>query len=309
MARLNMLKNKKGIEAKILVLIILILIGSLIIFTWLPQLLNKGTIDEAACSQSVTYRALLNKVPGTGEGAKRAIPLNCKTVDININSNYKDETEIEKQVSESMYQCWSMLGKGKLDFFDESYWKKAHLGTTQSACIICSRIKFDKNIQNKYSSIDITDYMQKTKIPLSDLTYMQYFSDEQGVEGGTGIRLVPLDTSKEYAIIYMGIKGESVEKLLKSDAGLIGGTGLLAWGIGGPGLVGALGKGILSVAGKPVLLATLIFQEAFTIQGEIAAAMHCGGEEDPTLGCNLAVLTEYNPSDISKYCDNIENIP
>jgi hypothetical protein len=340
---MRMMKNKKALETGILVGIIITVVAGIVILLFIRGWGLKGIIDKEACHQSVVMRSMPSVI---GDAMKKAIPLKCKTEDILI--NFDDEEFVKQRTANAMYGCWWMLGEGKLDFFTEGGMKGWGLAATTGSCVVCSTIQFSDRAKNKISSVDMTDYIQNTKIPLKNNTYMEYFSDEEGAKLPVDVKLEPLDTDKQYAIVYMGIRSVDLMEILKKDFGVAVGTWFLfggktqmatqaaamkkmqeeIWGVAGVDIGLGLGEKIswslLALKGGLGKLITLpikgimgTFMNPVTVgilltQGAFIAqsAIASAVHCDGNIeGCNLIILTEYNKEELVKTCGNIESIP
>ena len=101
--------RKKGATVQTIIISIIILVTSAaIIFFFLKAFPYKETIDKEACHQSVILR---NNALLKGEFGLE-IPLNCKTQRIKISST--NEESIKREIADAMYDCWWMLGEGKM---------------------------------------------------------------------------------------------------------------------------------------------------------------------------------------------------
>ena len=304
------MNGKKGLEQGVIIGIIIALIGAAIIFLFFRTLSPKEIVDKETCKLSVLLRNTPSAdQPVTGESAfKKIFPLKCKTQDILIDS--KESEDAEKRVANAMYDCWDMLGEGKLDPFLEGWLKEFGIVPAKSACVICSTIKFSNRAQQNYKEIDIVDYLDMTYIPLKNLTYVEYFSNGAGTRLPTGYKTVPLETDKKYAVIFFGFEGEQIQDLLWKDVkGAIGAGG--AGGIIlGPGLiVGGLAAVATSIEAVLALIVGVVAQWDVSAFTSIFASIYCNGEQK---GCYQIVLTEYSPEGLAKgnfKCDSIESIP
>ncbi len=318
-----MLKNKKALESEVLIGIIITLIVAAVIFFFLRGLTLKGTIDKEACHQTVLMRSM---PVGIGETMKKSIPLKCKTEDILI--SFQDEELIKQRIANAMYDCWWMLGEGRLSPFLEGTLKEMSIMPAKSMCVICSTIGFSDRVRAKYSEIDITDYLQNTKIPLQNRTYIEYFSDEEGTRLPTGVKIQPIETSKKYAIIFFAFESEALLK----GSGTTGGLVMIGSKMFGPLVATLAGEQILtlpfgilqgllrtgqaltgaalSAIGTPLLIASaalMLWQTGVSTWGQyVTAAGYCNGENK---GCFQVVLTEYDKNALAKTCGNIESIP
>lgn len=172
--------DKRGVTVQsTLIGIIIVILSAAIIFLFLRALPYRETVDKEACHNSVILRssAILRGesiIPAT-------MPLNCKTQEIVISSG--NEEFIKREIANAMYDCWWMLGEGKLDFFPESGWKDwgvPGLGTSKANCMICATIKFEGAAKGK--QIELLNYLEETKIPTKNITYLEYFSEEPGAK-------------------------------------------------------------------------------------------------------------------------------
>jgi hypothetical protein len=304
-----MMKNKKALEAEVLIGIIITLIVAAVIFLFLRGLSLKGTIDKEACHQSVIMRSMPSII---GEAMRRSIPLKCKTEDILI--NFEEEELVKQRITTAMYDCWWMLGEGKLDFFTEGVWKKVTgLQNTRTTCLICSTIDFSDRAKGKIKDVDLTDYLQE-KIFGKNISYLEYFSEQEGAKLETGVKLKSIDTAKKYSVVYMSINGQGFWEPIAKDIALAGKSAAAIGGgaflIGGPGGLIATTGNMLKLFTSPYVLAgialTVLTQTGFALQSQIAAAVHCDGNSE---GCNMVILAEYAPEDLAKTCGKIESIP
>ena len=148
------LGNKRGelTTQQLVVLIILIISFAIMLFLLFRMNLRTETNKEI-CHNSVV---LLEKKAGLF-GA-----LDCKTNYVCIsggkecdafNSDYKSEIslsseepekEIDNAIQKEVDDCWWMFGEGKIDYVS---------GVSGYRCAICSTIRFDSNIREKYPQI------------------------------------------------------------------------------------------------------------------------------------------------------------
>lgn len=330
--------NKRGITVQsMLIGIILVVLAAVIIFLFIKSLPLKGTIDKEACHQSVILR---NNALLRGESIlPETIPLNCKTQELTISSSNEDF--IKREIANSMYDCWWMLGEGKMKFWSESTAKEFGLGTVKSTCVICSVIRFDESVKEKNLRLNMADYMESTKVPGKNITYLEYFTEETGAKLPTDVEAPPITTDKDYVILFMGIEGDELWEpivndlkvaaaslggrlflagpkatgsLLKSAGGLMSkgfniGSKLAPTSAGMARLVGAKVGGLtLKLGWVGVIIATafVLTQTAWTGYNQVIAAQHCDGEKK---GCMQVMLLPMNASAIAGTCNNIESIP
>ena len=189
MKRLNKNKHAEMTGKAIVELIILIASISVILLLWVAFNWNP-TIDRESCHQSIILRSSFNA--GFLEVSKNVVPLKCQTEKICLGGSCesefgdagrknpvtkiklsKNEEELKQEVLEtianSMYDCHSMLGEGKLDFMPSKFW-------TKNYCLICSRFILDEEFKGKIENIaygDIYKYLGEKKIS-DDKSYLEY---------------------------------------------------------------------------------------------------------------------------------------
>jgi hypothetical protein len=211
--------NKKGdmLTPAQLVIIVLAVIGLVMGIFILYSLNLKGEADDSACRLSVLSRA------GTGSvlpGATQSfIPLKCTTKKICITTgaqcgefageqgvstvvipknNVAEAAKIiEKTNIESRYDCWKLMGEGKLDIFPGndatilSVFGKAW-DVTKPTCFICSRIALSKEFRDMevyYDSVqravDFDKYAATNYPENSQKTYLKLFTNDVVSSYGT----------------------------------------------------------------------------------------------------------------------------
>jgi hypothetical protein len=312
--KINIIKNKKGTISWgiIITLIVLLLVGAIIII-WLGKFPFQETIDKESCHQSVVLRS--NSLLGISPG-KAVVPLKCKTEEILIDT--RDEEEIKEIIANAMYDCWWMLGEGKLNFFDPNAMQEfsiPEVGKVKSSCVICSTIKFSDDTKEAIKEIDIFGYIVNNKVPGKDITYFEYFTDQTDADLTVGVEAPLINTEKDYLINFMGIRGQSYWDTLKNDAlfvaGAAGGTGFMALAV--PGGKAVLGKlfGLVTTPIGAIITGIVVVtaigtQAATTASNNAIVSGRCNGEWQ---GCYNMMLMPLSASEISAICSNIESIP
>lgn len=295
--------NKRGTltQTTIISLVIVILAGA-ILFLVLKNIIDRNQLDKEACKQTVDLRN--NAILG-GTGATPAlVPLKCKTENIEVKTS--DEGTIKRTIAGSLYDCWWMLGEGKADFFSPvSWWQVTNpFLVEQASCIVCSTIKFDDRVKSKNIEINLAEYLEETKIPQKNITYLDYFTDApnskfEGIGDSDTMTI-----NEDYAVIYMSMKGAKIgETLIKSGAtgavtgvitgasagAIVGGVGAIPGAIIGGlvGIIGGVAHGGLSVSAN-----------------QKASIVHC----ETNSGCNVLMLVPFTGEGMN-VCQNIESIP
>ncbi len=303
---MKIVNKKAAIVQYTLITIIILLASAAIVLLFLKAFPFSETIDKEACRTSV---ALRNEAYLRGENIlPEIVPLKCKTEEITITT--ENEELIKRNLANAMYDCWWMMGEGKMQPFAESTWRNFGFEGAQSACVICSTIEFDKGSKNK--KIDLLPYLVTSKIPLKDITYFEYFTDKADKGLATQLTTTSIDTNKVYTVVFMGVRGKSFWDVLKADAGALGLTaGATAFVAGGKGiskLIGVVSK--IPVAGwivtGVVVVGTLATQAIITANSNAYVAQRCDGEWE---GCYQIILSELTPEQINSVCRNIESIP
>jgi len=228
------LKLKKGaiLHDKVIGIIIFVIVAAIIITLLIYERAStKGEVDKYACHKSIMDRSLsfIGLQP-----TQTLVPLRCETENITIKT--RDQKTIEKTIADAMYDCWWMVSDNDgnpLDFFSEDNWREiGFFGTSKTNCIICSTIKFDKKVKENPQSIDLMNYLAQNKIPLKNITYLNYFTGNDDTGLGQKIDAEPSKTDQDMAIIFMSIKGDNLGNALKREGSMIGGILLGGLGIG-----------------------------------------------------------------------------
>ncbi len=189
---------KKGeLTSEQIVIWVIVIASFIIIIAFIAGLNLTGMTDEEQCKLSVVSRATMPL-----DVAKSFIPLNCNTKKICITSGkgncgdvFGGESPqiislpgdpkaaiklIEKTSADEMYSCWNVMGKGKLDLFNNA---KAKFGVNSAkrVCVMCSRIAIDPSVNaSLLEQVDINTYMQLNQISSnSEQTYLQAMTDNQ----------------------------------------------------------------------------------------------------------------------------------
>ncbi|UCD21150.1 MAG: hypothetical protein JSW08_01225 [archaeon] len=293
------MKKRGEISQAVLIGLIILIVGAallLIIFMRIPY---KSTSEKEACHQSVLLRSksILGLEPG-----QSLVPLNCRTQNITIST--RSEAIISREIANEMYGCkWMFSGEDgtPLDFFGEGFWRTLGIpgaGTAKSACVICTIIEFDENLKERPMDIDFLRYIEKTKIPEKNITYLDYFTGQENSNFPEQVSGAKIRTSQDYAIVYMGIKGGGFGEALRTTIGTTVVGGVVGLAFGGP-------KGALIGAGIGLAL-QLILQPITQLTSSHAAAVHCDGERK---GCVTLHLVPYSADSLSSICQKIDSIP
>lgn len=162
------------------IITIIILIISFAVILFFIFRMNFGEIEKKEiCHNSVLLKSSNTNFLGS---------LNCKTTYVCISGgddcdgfSYDTKIKIElsktdeeiknqifKAIADEMSDCWWMFGEGKTNYFFD---------TGGYHCAICSKIKFDKKIQEKFSNkldyLNLYQFLTKTKKDKAQ-TYLYY---------------------------------------------------------------------------------------------------------------------------------------
>ncbi len=349
--------NRKGdlTSAQIIMLIIAI-IGFVIVLSALYLVNLGGYSDDEICKLSVLTRATSPK------SVQAAIPLKCKANKICLTEGYFGGCEeqfageedvkyvhlggditnkrriIEETSADAMYDCWNMMGQGKLDLFANAR-TEFGLTRTESTCVICSRVAVDKEVDSKVltdvdangkvvGGVDINNYIKTKQIPGQSLTYLQAFTD-RGVNSFASIKegsgtleadenlaakvqeasrtSLSTDENREMAFVFMQTKPPRIEDVLK-NLGVAGAT--VATGTFMSPVGKFASRVLFTPAGAAIAVGvagTVIGYGAFNAyQGQLAAAGQCGSfsstSEDIKEGCSIVQGLNYNLKEINELC-------
>jgi len=306
--------DKKGLERGLIVITILIILGAGIIFIGIYYSNPYKAVDKEACRTSI----ILRSTPIMGESFKAATPLNCRTEEIKIDKSYRTEEQIKKKVADAMAECWSMVGKGEMNFMPQEFW-------TEGYCLVCDVIKFDEKTRNNFPSFTgLLDYMNKTEMPLTKKTYYNYIYD-----GETNLPSnfdVDIDTSQDYAILFSLKK----DGWLKSNPDVVGaiviGTAavITVFTAGAAAPVMATIVAVEQTAAATTITAVSVSSGTAIIGGAAAAGAaklalgYVGGKylmnkigffRKTSVGEAQLYLMPYTKKEIEKVCTRFENAP
>ena len=354
--------NKKAeLTSTQIALLIFAILGFIIVAIFVSQLGVEQLSEQQVCHMSVLTRAT---VPSS---AQSYVPLKCKTQKICLSDSggkcafsfagekiatpialNKDDSSAASQVADAnakaMFECWKMMGEGKLDLF-HSLATMEGFEATKSVCVICSRVAIDsKRVDLILDKVNMGDFLQTHQAPESSLTYLQAFTDKDvssytKIDDGTllsNFEKLEKDKAKQFsfagtepesAVIFMQIKPEDYEKVFTKLIGL-GGTAVGYSFIFAPMTTA---KGVWQMARGvvryPIITAIAGGVAAGYVslnvhQGRVAAAGKCGevtipGEGNSKInekissktGCSMVEILPYNAKEINKLCDYIESIP
>jgi hypothetical protein len=214
-----------------IITLVLAIAGFLIVLAFIYGFEGSTTTDTDICKLSVVGRATTSEVLA-GSGAY--IPLKCTTGKIcitgsssgecnqfageknvqfvRLSGGLSQEKEIIESISaQTMYDCWNMMGQGKLDLVS-TYAKQLGWSQGQSTCVICTRVALADDVPKELldpkssNSIDMNTYLATHQVPGSDKTYLQTFTD-------VGINAFPKVNSNTYIADSANIKSAGLSAL------------------------------------------------------------------------------------------------
>lgn len=325
---------KKGqLEASQVITLIMAIVGFIVVLILLFTLnLNDYSNDEV-CHASVLSRASLP------ESTQGYVPLKCTTnkicitdktiggkceqflgekdvMYIRLSGNSAQKTSTMEEVNaEAMYNCWNMLGQGKLDLFATpislnplaNVAEFLNLNRKKASCVICARVAIDedfvykdknaekKEFTNEYKEIsnnyDFQNYLAHHGPEGSDLTYLQLFTDKQvrafpskftedenfGTLNNNGV----VQGTDQLAIIFAQVKTDE-DPSTAAGKGAIGAGAFILGGSYALGTTGTLIKG--AIKHPFIALATAIIAVGGTAglkaygayKDQSFAAVYCG---------------------------------
>jgi len=341
--------QKKGeLTSATLIPLIILVVGFIVLLFFLVTILDLGfQSKQEVCKLSVLTRASL---PESGQSLA---PLKCETQKFCLNTGgdecpqfagFSDvesirlpsKTEaaarkIEEISALAMYDCWNMMGQGKLDLFSGSdntfinnvIVKQFSTPEIKPTCVICSRVALAPDLVNSHSilnNVNINRYMSENLVPGSQLTYLQTFTDRHISSYPANFTEQLGDNTNrqstdQIAFIFMQILAdENALEAAKADGvstgiAIFGGLFYSPFGRvtkAAPVVLGV--KTIATVLGAGIA-GGLSYLQAIDNQG--LAAIHCGpftsGSQDRQ-GCSVVTPIDYNNKEkINSLCARIES--
>jgi hypothetical protein len=348
--------NRKGeMTSTQLILLILTIAGFVIVLLFIMAFKSGSYTEDEICKLSVLTRATSPQALNT------YVPLKCTTKKVCLSDGSgkcesalagenaeviklpSGEANAAKKIEEisanAMYDCWNMMGQGKLDLFNGGIGIATGADSQKAvSCVICSRIAFNAS-DNIINNVSIDSYLRKNKVPSSSLTYLQTFTDA-GVSSYAAVDsdvMTKIRDNKvgetftfgdvndanqkvgQLAVVFAQIKPGSytgnLEKLANTGIAVTAASFLMApttttsiatKAIGTvPGLV-LTGIGVGGVA---------LYSMSNVYAGKVAAAGYCGQfnsgnpENKDKVGCSGVQIVPYDVKAINNICQSIEGSP
>jgi len=233
-------KNKRGLAASELVIIMLVLVSFVLIAGAVNSFISKAAPKEAEilCQNSINLRAM--STVNIGSADVRLVPPLCKTIDVEITGNRE---EIKDQLAYLMARCWWMFGEGRHEELFEndfdSLTKVLAVDKVENDCFLCYNAMIDqKNIDGGIiSAKEMYDYLiENDHRQIKGVSYLNYIQSY----GGPGLAAVAdgIDGKQPYGIVFMS-KNKKMEE-----------GSWLGW-------AGTAAFGVLTTAGMVVCVATV----------------------------------------------------
>lgn len=288
------MKNKKALAIKFIAVITIILVILVIMLLFETRIgeIYKDLVDKNVCKSSVNAQRLTSV-------KNIALPTNINCPMQRIEIEEKDPEKIKQKFAKLYYDVCDEFGQGTLNIFGKR---------ETTFCVIRDKVSF------KHKDIIIKDfakYLDETNIPSKGVTYMDFcsgYKTERGEEffkEGDLKQLgeVPIDTNKEYAVIFVYIKGEEeLREALKfffgtsdSHIAMYVGTGMVVTGT----ILTATGKG--AVIGIPLRIAGGILTNTGVALGGIGAIVNYFTNPDIKMEwVSFFLIREFNEEELKK---------
>lgn len=170
-----LLKNRKGELTTQQLVGLIILIASFAVVLFFLFRLNLGeSSDKEICHNSVVMQSQSTLKTGSLDCKTSYVCIsgggNCEEFNPTATINVKTKEETLKAIADAISDCWWMFGEGKVDYVGYSWAVDYFVGTN---CAICSIIKFDEQIQEEISEVDLADKKIFTSEKYSIITGMR----------------------------------------------------------------------------------------------------------------------------------------
>ncbi len=352
---MNFMGKKGDLTSTQIIIMVLAVVGFGIVLVALFLIGFRTASEKDICKLSVLTRA-----SSPVEAAQSLVPLKCRTTktcltvdgsskcyeqyghdeDVQVirlsGSDFDKANQISEISANAMYDCWDMMGQGKLDLFATPV-TSIGAGAAESTCVICSRVAVDKSVPSSVLVlVNIQEYMKTYQVPGKSLTYLETFTD-RGVSSYPKVetalfyntskeindvptRIQANITANQLAFVFMQIKSQKWTDVLNNVLGAGVATTATSFmmpvaGRAIAGVAGAATKAIiltpvgrtLAVAATGVALGVSYYN---TELSQANAAMYCGGftsKDKAAAGCSVVQAINYNANDINALCADIQS--
>jgi len=200
------------------------------------------------CTLSIetAYRSKLGKLPKGFVSNRLECPrryvtfykdkIEAKIVEdkVELDPKYKELNEeiIKRGIAEETVGCWDMVGRGRYNPFDVGV-----ITDSDSACIMCSIISFDEDVQKTFQNKKITGFneeylknnhlLHNKKIKYHDFLQVPLYAKERETYFYFKLKKVgdqfaldsvgEIDPTKTYYLIYVGYRESAIHKHFVED--------------------------------------------------------------------------------------------
>ena len=210
------MKSKKGINNEILPEMILVVVVGVVIFLITTQTTNLfgEKSKKEQCTSSLLAMQQSTMQVGTVELKGSTWHPKCPKDAITISKLDKNAQmeSARRQVAEAIRNCVEKCGNCNMDPF------AARLFNAKYYCIVCSQIKFSEGVRKAIPTLTgVMEYLKTNKPANSQLTYFgefmsrRYCTDESGSSMFTTSDFEEMNTSKQYALVYIFDKFSKVQ--------------------------------------------------------------------------------------------------
>lgn len=359
------MRNKRGSDFTInqLFTLILVIIGFVMLIAVLYMNTDILKSEDKVCQFSVLARA---SAPSEAQGI---IPLKCKTKKICLTQDVKNAckeafgtnkdveiiklsdkpeeaiAKIEEESVKAYYNCWVMMGEGKVDIFG-NYFRVRNLDVTIPTCVICSRVAVDISVKAELldasrDGVNLEKYLTTHKVPGTNKNYIEVMSggransylsieDKKKIEDESDKELqvrvskgkpinIEKSVGRESAFVFGQVKVNDLTKVFTALAHDAVKYGSIALAVSPGGTFEVAKFFLLKKEGIFIglLLAIKGGSEIIhnTWEGQVLAKAYCGefvtnadrNEPDQYWqGCSLMQKVPYSADNINKICPQIE---
>jgi hypothetical protein len=287
--------KKKGdlsINYTAIIIIVLVIIVIMLLFEAKAGELYKNLMNKNICKSSV-YAQDISTIKDI------ALPSDIKCPTQRIEIEERDPEKIKQELAKLYYDVCDEFGQGTLNLF----------GNRETTfCVIRDKISF------KHKDIVIENfpkYLAETNIPGKEITYAEFCSgfkteraakifEETEIEQ---LENVPIDTSREYTILFVYSKGEDELKEITDflfgtspqHIGMYIGAGLIAGG----GILIYTGEG--AILGAPMVIAgKIILGGGLKVLGISAIINYFTNKNLKMEWASFFLIREYNEEELKE---------
>ncbi len=240
---------------------------------------------------------------------------------VRIGASETSDARIKEEMANAMYDCWNMMGQGKLDLFGQAgdYFGSPDYPT----CVVCSRIAFaddvdDNTIVRAMQGFD--NYLQDNPVPNHDYSYLRYFNGQASTALGSTAEIkskldqankdhnnsapasVTITSDRQIAFVFSQIRTKDTSEVLKNLGVAAAGATFVI-----PGAA-TVGRALfLTEAAVVTVPLAIVGVGAVAVNNELAqnaAAGYCGkltstAEES---GCSVVQALPYSVSAMRALC-------